>query len=552
MDNFFIQALVRAGTCKRHASSFNFESPFYTLHHKTRRRQDEKPVEAARSFRTKSPVRGSAQAAKAGWEKWQEPSQEELKRLVDTYEFEREKQKAESNLQKQNAEPWPEGPLLLQHPPDEKRRLYDGLPQGAGAAEFETVRQIEELLADKKSSHEQIYATYQTLPFPRISYLSEPTIRKLMRHLSIVERFRKDEKVMLRFLSIIDDMKAANIPATSAEWTSAMHFAGRCVTRVSEVEVENALYIWKQMEAEAGVNSTNVTFNAMFDIAAKAGKFVLADALLKEMQRRNLQMNRFFRTGMIFYYGLKGDGEGVRKAYKELVESGEVVDTIVLNCVISSLIKAGEPEAAEQVFGRMKNLHRAKTGRQTPPSHWREQRRLSRVLNRASTQLQWDAKARKDVQDLSPVAPNAQTFRSLINHHAIQAGDLNRVTAFLKEMQDWDIKISAPFYYLIFSAFWKHGGVRYSGWTRQRLEDFWESFVEAQEKDPVSYMYTKPLVITAIRAFGATAGKNRTLQVWERIREHWTARPGEMDHVQQHILRVIRAHDGPPSWSVKA
>ncbi|KAK3065604.1 hypothetical protein LTS18_000081 [Coniosporium uncinatum] len=552
MDDFVVQALVRAGTCRRHASTFSFESPFYTLHHKTRRRGDGRSVETARGFRTKPLGQGSAQATATVWEKWQEPSQEELKGLVDTYDFEREKQKAEREFHQNEEEPWPEGPLLLQYPHDEKKKHYDGLPQGAGAAEFETVRQIEELLTDEESSHEQIYAIYQTLPFPRVSYLSEPTIRKLTHHLSVVERFRKDEKVMMRFLSIIDDMKAANIPATAAEWTSAMHFAGRCVKRVSEVEVENALYIWRQMEAEAGVTSTNVTFNAMFDIAAKAGKFVLADVLLKEMQRRNLRMNRHFRTGMIFYYGLKGDGEGVRRAYKELVESGEVVDTIVLNCVISSLIKAGEPHAAEQVFGRMKNLHRAKTGRQAPPTYWREQRQLTRVLNRASTQLQFDVKAKKDVQDLSPVAPNAQTFRSLINYHAIQVGDLSRVTDFLKEMQDWKIPISAPFYYLIFNAFWKYGGVRYSGWTRMRLEGFWESFLEAQEKDPVSYVYTKPLVITAIRAFGATAGKDRALQVWERIREHWVARPDEMDHVQQHIFRVMRAHDGPPSWSVKA
>ncbi|KAK5182169.1 hypothetical protein LTR16_010282, partial [Cryomyces antarcticus] len=162
---------------------------------------------------------------------------------------------------------------------------------------------------------------------------------------------------MERYLSIVDDMKEAGIPMTVAEWNTAVAFAGRWYERVTAAEVENALHIWKEMEHQAGVQGTNVTFNILFDIATKAGKYVLAEMIMKEMQKRNLKYNRYFRFGLIYYYGLRADGDGVRRAYKDFVEAGEIVDTAVMNCVMVSLIRAGEPTAAEEVFLRMKRLN---------------------------------------------------------------------------------------------------------------------------------------------------------------------------------------------------
>jgi hypothetical protein len=50
---------------------------------------------------------------------------------------------------------------------------------------------------------------------------------------------------MIRFLSVVDDVKAAGGSLTSGEWSSAIAFAGRCFVKVSAAEVESALHIWR-------------------------------------------------------------------------------------------------------------------------------------------------------------------------------------------------------------------------------------------------------------------------------------------------------------------
>ena len=175
-----------------------------------------------------------------------------------------------------------------------------------------------------------------------------------MHRLAIVEF--KDERTMQRYLSVVDDMLTADVPMIRSEWNSAMSFAGRYLRKVGDVQVDTATQIWLRMEKEAGITSSATTFSILFDVATKAGKFALADIVVKEMLQRGIEPNRYFRTNIIYCHGLKRDGAAVRKAYQDFVDAGEIIDTIVLNCVIASLINAGEPSAAEYIFEKMKAL----------------------------------------------------------------------------------------------------------------------------------------------------------------------------------------------------
>ena len=197
-------------------------------------------------------------------------------------------------------------------------------------------------------------------------------------HLGIVER--KDEHSMLRYLSVVDDMKSTAIPLTTGEWTSAISFASRYVARSTEVEVESALHMWREMEHIAGVKGTDGTFNVLFDVACKAGKFTLAEMIYKEMHARGFEFNRFHHVSQIHYYGLKGDGDGARAAYKTLVEAGEIVDTVVLNAMISALITAHEPNAAENIYERMKKIHLESSGSALQPRNYKSRRVINAVL----------------------------------------------------------------------------------------------------------------------------------------------------------------------------
>ncbi|KAJ9642419.1 hypothetical protein H2201_004812 [Coniosporium apollinis] len=550
MENIFINALVRAGTCQRHAkhtTAFRESSLFATTHHKARRRQPIQACETTRGFRDEKGGRHAAQATASA-----EISQEEFKNLLDYYAPSLSLHEPPPLPKQPEPEPGePEKPEKPEEPGTKETAedmvgigvIEDSTDQNPHKAqpardeiEREAIDHLCDLLHDDESSHELIYNTYRSLSFPRVSYLTLPTIRRLLHHLAVVEH--RNEASMLRYLSIIDDMKAANIPMLRSEWTSAITFAGRCFRKVTSAEVESALYIWREMENEAGVKGRDVTFNVLFDVATKAGKFVLAEMILKEMRARNLHFSRYTRTGLIYYHGLRGDGNGIRNAYKELVESGETVDAVALNCVMASLIRAGEPSAAEQVFFRMKKMYASKTGVKPPPRHWREKRELAKTLTRLTQEMRKDPEARRKLQDEWPIAPDAQTFRILIKHHALTSGNIDRVTELLDEMSLMDIPVDSMAFTLLLSGFQIHGGIRYSSWTRVRLERLW-IFLKATLEEDENFRLERSMISRILRAYAKCSSRERTMEIWEEIKSMWTSGPEDVDYVDHDLSRLF-------------
>ncbi|KAL9026378.1 MAG: hypothetical protein Q9196_004948 [Gyalolechia fulgens] len=399
---------------------------------------------------------------------------------------------------------------------------------------------LQTILDDEQSSHEQIYEAYCQLPSPGVKYLSAHYRLLLSQRLSAIER--KNKKAMLRYFHLIDDMKEASIPLNEAEWNSAIAYVGRCFGDVEASDVKNALSIWKEMDQEACVRSSTVTFNILFDVATRAGKFVLAEMVLREMQARGLEYDRFSYVGFIFYYGMKGDGAGVRRAYRELVEAGHIVDTRALNCVIASLIRAGELPAAEQVYERMKRLLYEKTAQPVPVSDWKSSRDLGRALNRAGRAARGNEQLLHRLQAEQYLAPNLHTFYTFIDHHVRTTGELRHVMAWLGEMQSLQIPMHGSVFVKIFQGFGRHGGVKYTSWTRQRLETVWESLLVALDQELEDVQMMKWMVVWVIRAFAKCCGQERTLQIWEQVRDRWKiSGEDEKDTVEYLVSDTLKA-----------
>ena len=398
------------------------------------------------------------------------------------------------------------------------------------------VQNLVNILEDENSSHETIYEIYKMLPFPGVSFLAKDIRQRLFQRLSVVEK--RNERTLIRYLSILDDMKAANLAVTKPQWNSAVMFAGRCFAIISAREVEAALHIWKEMEQDASVQGNHVTFNILFDIAAKAGKFVLAEMILKEMKARRLGLNRFAHVGLIYYFGLKGDGDGVRKSYREMVEAGQIIDTVVLNCVIASLIRAGELPAAEQVYQRMLNMHDREIGSSRASTDWKAIRELGRVLDRAARTFKKDSETRNRIQGDQSLTPNVHTYIILVRHHVSETGELHRITTLLNQMQSLGLPIHGRLFLEIFKGFASHGGMRYTSWTGPRLESVWDSFQHVLNQEVEDVYVAKWIAIWTIRAFGKCSGSDRALKVWEELKTRWD--PDERESEIMHgILKPI-------------
>jgi pentatricopeptide repeat protein len=406
----------------------------------------------------------------------------------------------------------------------------------ARGEELKAVERLEEALKDINIHPEESYKLYRALPAPRIPYLDSNTRHRLLHNLGVVER--KDEEGMLRYLSVVDDMKATGIPLTTSEWNCATSFAGRYVGKTTEVEVESGLRSWKEMEHVAGVRGNSATFNILFDIATKAGKFKLAEKIYEEMARRGHSFNRFHHVSLIHYYGLRADGDGVRKAYKELIEAGEIVDTVVLNCVISSLFRAYEPQAAEHVYERMKRLHGNRMGAELPSRDFRKRREVTKALMKMAEHAKRDPSQLKRYQNQSIIAPDVQTYRILVQYLAIHAGELHKAVKYLDEMRWFEVPLNGSIFLALFTGFAHHGGIRYTHWTQDRLESVWRAYLQAIDSQHEGLYIGKWMIIWALRAFAKCSNKDRTVEVWEAIKDKWKPHDEELQ-VVTNVLRSL-------------
>lgn len=426
-----------------------------------------------------------------------------------------------------------------------------------------------DLLLQDDSSNRALYEAYQELPQPGVAYLPRGVIRLFLQRMSTP--WVKTQASKLRYLSLIDDMQEAKLPITLAEWSSAVYLAGRSFCRIDLGKVNTAFSIWKKMETEAGVRSSHVTFNILFDIAVRSGKFALGETILAEMHKRNLRLNRMGRVSLMFYHGLRGDGDGVRKAYHDFVEAGEIVDTVVLNCVIASLINAQEPTAAEQIYQRMKdvqvNLQKgvAEDGREVlfrrhpNPSSDRIGNEmaanfLGRMLNRAPHLREKLPEKHDELQASMPLTPDFTTFRIMLAYHATVSGDLDRMTVLLKDMlEDFDIPLFPVVFQLLFKGFAIHGpkGGPDSAWSKARLDMTWQAcrtaIKHSQEisaskstsglRDLPSITEIRSGMSFATQAAESGQGKARTLSMWETLVVDLAAYPRER------LKRVQRFHN---------
>lgn len=434
------------------------------------------------------------------------------------------------------------------------------------------LRRFHELLRCENGhiSLAKLWEDYQELQRPALRYITDSAIHKMFRHLSWVE-YKHEPGAYDRYLTFLEECLGEQIKVKAEEWNTAVSFAGRWKRTVADDEVKSAIEVWIRMEKH-GVPATHETFNILFDLAVKAGRYALADTIYNELVSRGLTLNRYFRTSVIDYAGVRGDGDAVRQAFRDLVNAGEVVDTVVMNCVIVSLIRAGEPAAAENVFIKMKRLYEQKLGA-AAPTKWQDFRALGHKLDAEARRLREErtihessffgsgfaSNSRKEeVQRSTPIAPNERTYRIFIKHHVQTSGRIDQITSLLAEMKERGLNIHGSIYYAIFGGYWQHGGYAFSTWTPQSLEAFWKEFVASvkrgasskPERDMSEYSdeplsteleqppyFTRDLVIAVIAAFYKCAGTERMTDVWKQVKRDW---PGMTEEQRIRIGALVQ------------
>lgn len=357
-----------------------------------------------------------------------------------------------------------------------------------------SVEALAHALWHEEKSNQYIFRLYRDMPVPGVSYLSKRTRGELLRRFAKPPDRRWSHA--RRYLSLVQDMVEAKLKMSRSLWTSAINMSGRATSPVRKKYVLGAIGLWRQMEHVAGIESDDVVFNILVDIAAKAGQYTVADRLLGEMNKRGLSFDRCGKVVMIYYYGLRQDVDGLCKAYDDFVGSGEFVDTVTLNCLIVAFLRAGEVKTAEQLYRRMMQaqanvVKKLNPGPDGTGPHWpamsselniyrKRTQKLGRLLKASAVLSSTHPSHHAALQNALPMIPDTRTFHILLKFHAHQSGNLQGFMSVLADMENtFAVPPRAMIYLLLFEGFARHGRRKKSRWSAERLQEAWRAYLRA-------------------------------------------------------------------------
>ncbi|KAK7421551.1 hypothetical protein QQZ08_009896 [Neonectria magnoliae] len=385
-----------------------------------------------------------------------------------------------------------------------------------------------------RATLEPIYNLYKQLPEPRMLYLTWQWRDRLLKVMGMPPK--RNSESMLRYFALIGDVKDAGLTLRRMHWNLALVFATKYASRSTSAEVESALRLWREMERVAKIKGNDVTFNVLFDVASKAGNFALADMIYKEMESRGIPYNRYHHVSLIYYFGLKLDSSGIRAAYKDMVEAGEMIDTVVLNCVISGLLKCGEESAAEETYERMKKGHAMAAS--MPERNYMMRKVVTKVLMMFTRIGRVHPDMQKSLQKNVRLAPSLHTYKLFVEHYAIRVGDLAKVAQYLDEMKHLKFTVHPTVFLALFKGFYSHGGYSGSEWSERRLEGVLMALYQAKDEGGKSFRIDRWLVIWALRAVKKCSSDEAVVRTFDAMAARWDI-PPDRDMFMQSLLDNI-------------
>jgi pentatricopeptide repeat protein len=390
-----------------------------------------------------------------------------------------------------------------------------------------------------RTTLEPIYNMYLQLPEPRMLHLTWQWRNRLLKVMGTPPR--RNSESMLRYFALVADVKNAGLTLRLAHWNYALAFATKYSARVTSTEMDTALRLWKEMERSANVKGNEVTFNILFDVASKAGNFVLADMIYKEMETRGFEFNRYHHVSLIHYFGLRLDSNGIRAAYKDMVEAGEMIDTVVLNCVISGLLRCGEESAAEMTYERMKSGHEMAPN--IPGRDYGMGRVVTKVLMMFTRIGRKHPELQKPLQKQMQLSPNLHTYKLFVEHYSVKIGDLAKVAQYLDEMKFLKIPIHATIFLSLFKGFYSHGGFTSSEWSEQRLEGVLNAMYQARDESIRGFTIDRWLVIWALRATKKCCSDETVVQVYDEMAKRWDIPLDRQPFIQSLLQSILDGAD---------
>lgn len=423
--------------------------------------------------------------------------------------------------------------------------------------DIESVAALNAAIISTHNTNEELFEVYSRLD-NGVGYLAEkPLYWLIKRFMSVPQRNRT---AMHRYLSILEDMRRVDLNIYPAEWNQAINFVTRSYAATSRADVDLALAMWEEREA-VGIHDDcdAVTgFNILLSAASRASWDRLVHSLLQEISRRNISFNRYTHTTLITYYGYKKDVTSISAAYKRMVDAGEIIDTVVLNCIMSALIKAWKFPLAKHIFDWMLEHRtpappfiptdfRTQTRAylpHTPVLDWRQKRHNAKTLLAATALKSYTSNLQVSL------SPDMTTYHLILSHYC-EFGYYTEAASILALQTEAGIPWFKHTFVTLLKAFAWHGDRHpdpHNDWNKARLLDIIEQLFAAWERTPKGglpryedtidggqtldgsrFEWDKNAVIWVLKASAKVFGEPEALEeFWNRMEAQVKVQTGEM------------------------
>ncbi|KAJ6108103.1 hypothetical protein N7523_009426 [Penicillium sp. IBT 18751x] len=356
-------------------------------------------------------------------------------------------------------------------------------------------RLVETMKFEKEVPMLELFNLYREIPSPGVAKLPKHWRGHLLRRFSNPPNRRWGDA--RRYLALVDDMNKADLPMSLSLWTSAVYFAarGNGSGLVLRRDLVRAIGLWQRMEHVAGVEADGVVFSILIDCAIKSGQYTVAAGLEAHMRERGLEFDRYGAVAKIFSYGLQKNVDGITATFEEFVKSGQIVDTVALNCVCVSYLRAGDFNTAEQIYARMLEAQRAAKGSEpsAPDSDAQKDpalssqfsiyrgstRKMGRLLKKSHALKHKLPAYHRALQDSVPMTPDTRTFYIFLRYFSRHSGQLDMFMTVLRDMEStYIVPPRHIIYMLLFEGFGIHGKHKKS-WSAERLRLIWSAYLRA-------------------------------------------------------------------------
>jgi len=385
--------------------------------------------------------------------------------------------------------------------------------------EHDAIKEFRAAIRNKESTNESLFELYRKLPGSRLPYLDRITMERFITRLMTVPL--RDQVTMLRYLTLIEDMKASKIPITRHEWNQAMSFVLKAFKQTTAAEMRAAYELWSQSEGDHGVHADRTTFNILLDGASNSKSPALAQSILKEMRTRNMQYDRFTYTALMMYHAHIGDGAKIRQVYQGLVDAGDIVDTVILNTLMTALVLVGEEDDALRIFGFMKRAGTIVEKNPEPAMvEYRACRAFAQKLKRPGAQ-----NSKRYMEELNVyLGPDIGSFHLFV-HLNCRKANWDRAQHFIRDMNMFGISLPDSIYLSLLKGFaWWGSPDPCSQWNPARLENVLNVVLDEQAG---LIKWQRVYAVWVVRAVSKVYVDGEVLErVWQEVMQQWKRQGG--------------------------